>query len=142
MTRRTSEKKDPHERNTEIALFRYGLIAPLLFDPLAAGELEKALRQIASKTYAIPYSSRTKVGVSTLRRYLQLYNQGGFEALRPKERADKGTPRVFGLEVLEKAIALREEQPARGQRSKTNSRTVRGNVRKTMTSGRRKLEKT
>jgi small subunit ribosomal protein S13 len=32
--------------------------------------------------------------------------------------------------------------PARGQRSKTNSRTVRGNVRKTMTSGRRKLEKT
>ncbi len=32
--------------------------------------------------------------------------------------------------------------PARGQRTKTNSRTVRGNVRKTMTSGRRKLEKT
>lgn len=32
--------------------------------------------------------------------------------------------------------------PARGQRSKTNNRTVRGNVRKTMTSGRRKLEKT
>ncbi|MFA7309873.1 MAG: 30S ribosomal protein S13 [Candidatus Paceibacterota bacterium] len=32
--------------------------------------------------------------------------------------------------------------PARGQRTKTNSRTVRGNIRKTMTSGRRKLEKT
>ncbi len=32
--------------------------------------------------------------------------------------------------------------PARGQRTKTNSRTVRGKVRKTMTSGRRKLEKT
>ena len=32
--------------------------------------------------------------------------------------------------------------PARGQTTKTNSRTVRGNVRKTMTSGRRKLEKT
>lgn len=32
--------------------------------------------------------------------------------------------------------------PARGQRTKTNSRTTRGNVRKTMTSGRRKLEKT
>lgn len=32
--------------------------------------------------------------------------------------------------------------PARGQRTRTNSRTVRGNVRKTMTSGRRKLEKT
>ena len=31
--------------------------------------------------------------------------------------------------------------PTRGQRTKTNSRTVRGNVRKTMGSGRRKLEK-
>ena len=32
--------------------------------------------------------------------------------------------------------------PARGQRTKTNSRTVRGNVRRTVGSGRRKLEKT
>jgi small subunit ribosomal protein S13 len=32
--------------------------------------------------------------------------------------------------------------PVRGQRTKTNSRTVRGNVRKTMGSGRRKAEKT
>lgn len=31
--------------------------------------------------------------------------------------------------------------PVRGQRTKTNSRTVRGNVRKTMTSGRKKVEK-
>lgn len=32
--------------------------------------------------------------------------------------------------------------PVRGQRTKTNTRTVRGNVRKTMTSGKRTLEKT
>lgn len=32
--------------------------------------------------------------------------------------------------------------PTKGQRTKTNSRTVRGNVRKTMGSGKRKLEKT
>lgn len=32
--------------------------------------------------------------------------------------------------------------PVRGQRTKTNARTVRGNVRRTVTSGRRKLEKT
>ncbi len=32
--------------------------------------------------------------------------------------------------------------PARGQRTKTNSRTVRGNVRKTMASGKRKESKT
>lgn len=32
--------------------------------------------------------------------------------------------------------------PAHGQRTKTNSRTVRGNVRRTMMSGKRKLTKT
>lgn len=32
--------------------------------------------------------------------------------------------------------------PVRGQRTKTNSRTVRGNVRKTVGSGKRRLEKT
>ena len=31
--------------------------------------------------------------------------------------------------------------PVRGQQTKTNSRTVRGNARKTMTSGKRKMEK-
>ena len=32
--------------------------------------------------------------------------------------------------------------PARGQRTKTNSRTLRGNVRKTMGTGRKAPEKT
>jgi small subunit ribosomal protein S13 len=32
--------------------------------------------------------------------------------------------------------------PVHGQTTRTNNRTIRGNVRKTMTSGRRKLEKT
>lgn len=32
--------------------------------------------------------------------------------------------------------------PARGQRTRTNTRSVRGNVRRTMGSGKRKLEKT
>ena len=32
--------------------------------------------------------------------------------------------------------------PVKGQRTKTNSRTVRGNVRKTMASGKKKVEKT
>lgn len=113
MIRKSPNPQDPHERNMEIALFRYGLISSLLFDPLAAGELEKALRQIASKSYTIPYSTRTKVGISTLRRYLKLYQQGGFDALRPKGRSDKGRPRAFPSEVIEKAIALGEEQPAR-----------------------------
>lgn len=42
----------------------------------------------------------------------------------------------------ERGIRHARRLPARGQRTKTNSRTVRGNTRKTMGSGRRSLEKT
>ena len=58
MTSSGREKKDRHERNTEIALFRYGLIAPLLFTPPEASHLEPALRTLAAKTYAIPRCGR------------------------------------------------------------------------------------
>jgi len=42
----------------------------------------------------------------------------------------------------ERGIRHERRLPVRGQRTKTNSRTVRGNTRKTMGSGRRSLEKT
>lgn len=113
MAPKMRQNEDEQERNTQIALFRYGLIASLVFAPLGAGQLEQALRQIASQRYTIPYSSRTRVGVSTLRRYLRDYQAGGFDALRPSPRSDKGVPRALPPEVLEKAIALRQEQPAR-----------------------------
>jgi transposase InsO family protein len=104
---------DRHDLLTEIALFRYGLIAPLVHDPPEAGQQEPALRAIAAKTYRIPGSKRTQVSVTSLRRYLQTYRAHGFEALRPTAREDLGQPRAFPAAVLEKAIALREEQPAR-----------------------------
>lgn len=48
------------------------------------------------------------------------------------------------LKDIRSARGARHERglPVRGQRTKTNSRTRRGNTRKTMTSGRRTLEKT
>jgi putative transposase len=113
MSRKTSENQASPERDAQIALFRYGLIAALLFGPLSNGQMERALREIASRRYAIPYSKRTQVSVSSLRRYLKHYQQGGFDSLRPQERADKGVPRTLDAEVLQKAIALRQEQPGR-----------------------------
>ena len=51
---------------------------------------------------------------------------------------------VKRLKDIESYRGMRHSRglPARGQRTKTNSRTVRGNKRNTMGSGRRKVEKT
>ena len=109
----TLSETDPHDLNTDIALFRYGLIAQLVHTPPDTGQQERLLREIASRTYTIPGSTRTRVSVTTLRRYLKTYHEKGFDALRPEPRTDAGTPRAFPPEVLAKAIALREEQPSR-----------------------------
>jgi putative transposase len=109
----TLSETDPHDLNTDIALFRYGLIAQLVHTPPDTGQQERLLREIASRTYTIPGSTRTRVSITTLRRYLKTYREKGFDALRPGPRTDASTPRAFPLEVLEKAIALREEQPSR-----------------------------
>jgi transposase InsO family protein len=103
--------------DSEIALFRYGLIAQILQDPPAPGRQEALLRDIASKTYRIPGSSRSRVSVTSLRRYLKAYQASGFDALRPRQRNDAGLPRAFSPQVLEKAITLREEQPRRTART-------------------------
>jgi len=113
MCPKTPTELDAYDLNTDIALFRYGLIAQLVHTPPDTGQQERLLREIAARTYTIPGSTRTHVSVTTLRRYLKTYCEKGFEALRPGPRADVGAPRAFPPEVLDKAIALREEQPAR-----------------------------
>ena len=113
MSKRKPLESESADLPTEIALFRYGLIAQLVHTPPDKGHQEALLRDIAARTYRIPGSKRTHVSLATLRRYLKTYQAQGFEALQPAPRIDAGRPRAFPPEVLEKAIALREEQPAR-----------------------------
>ena len=93
MSPNPQSKPDSHERQTVIALFRYGLIAPLIHEAPGQSMQEQCLREIAAKRYEIPYSTRTQVSVSALRRYLKRYRAGGFEALYPYQRSDAGQPR-------------------------------------------------
>jgi putative transposase len=97
----------------ETALFRHGLIAHLIHHPPDSGRLEAELRRIAAQTYVIPHSKRTRVSIASLRRYYRAYRQHGFEALLPKGRRDAGRPQAFDAELLQQAIALREQQPGR-----------------------------
>lgn len=117
MRERTEHRPDGYDHNTEIALFRYGLIAPVIHNPPPKGSLERALRDLAAQCYHSPTSACTRVSVTTLRRYLKAYRSGGFDALRPVPRDDLGSPRAFSPQLLERAIALREEQPARTTRT-------------------------
>ena len=105
------------ELRKAVALFRYGLIADVLRVPLGSREIRRALHEKAQRTYVIPGTRRTRVAVETMRDWLSLYRTGGFEALYPKTRADRGQPRRMPPEVAE-LLVVTQDRAARtvGQR--------------------------
>jgi transposase InsO family protein len=112
-----SKETEVQDRCTEIALFRYTLILPLLRGDYEAGGKGRLREQIAAGYYEIPHSSRRTVSVPTLGRWERRYNQAGFDGLKPKRRSDRGQPRTISPETLDRAEALKRQQPLRSSRS-------------------------
>jgi transposase InsO family protein len=115
-----SDKPSPEDKRTEIALFRYTLILPVLRGEYPSRGKGRLREQIAASRYDIPYSSRRTVSVPTLARWERRYRQHGFEGLKPSPRRDQGLPRSISTETLDRAEALKREQPLRSARSIAN----------------------
>jgi transposase InsO family protein len=107
---------DQEEHRTAIALFRHSLVASLASSSLGPGELTHELRKIARRRHKIPGSRRSRVSVSSLRRWRAAYCAGGLEALKPGLRSDYGSSRVICQPWRDRAIALRQELPSRTSR--------------------------
>jgi len=94
-----------------VALFRYGVIADLVHASTDRTGITAQLRAKASKDYVIPGSRRTRVAAETIRDWLKRYRRGGFDALLPKPRADRGQPRRLPDAVAEALIAIKTQHP-------------------------------
>jgi len=94
-----------------VALFRYGLIADLIHLAPGSAGLFARLREKAEHSYVIPGTTRTRVASETLRDWLKLYRRGGFEALLPKPRVDRGRSRALPQAVADALLSLKEERP-------------------------------
>jgi transposase InsO family protein len=99
------------DRRHAIALFRYGLIADLVRLQPGAKGLYGLIAQKAAEEYSIPGSTRTRVAEETIRDWLKAYRRGGFDALLPKPRADRGQSRSLPPEVVEVLLAIKEGNP-------------------------------
>ena len=102
----------PVDLRHAVALFRYGLIADLVHLPPGTKGLYRRLEEKAAREYTIPGTSRTRVAAETLRDWLKRYREGGFDALLPKPRADRGTPRALSAAVTDQLLAIKEANPA------------------------------
>ena len=118
----------PDNKKVPVALaYIYGVGRPLAEKILASAKIDREkrakdltapeqnkLREIIEKNYSVEGELRREITLNIKR----LKDIGSYRGTRHKKNL-----------------------PTRGQRTKTNSRTRRGNVRRTMMSGKRKLEK-
>jgi len=120
----------PDKKRIEIALtYIYGIGRPLS-------------KKILLETDINPDIRTEKLSEEQLTKLRQFIESGKFR-IEGELRRDK----MMNIKRLKEIGCYRgirhiKGLPVRGQQTKTNTRTVRGNVRKTMGSGKRKLEKT
>lgn len=92
----------------EIALFRYGLIAPLVngqVDP------KTYLKEVAERIHQVPHHGEKRIAAKTILDWCTQYKKGGFEALKPKRRSDRGHSRRLSPEEEDHILALRKKHP-------------------------------
>jgi len=100
---------DPAE---ELALWRYHLIAEALDRRLGSRERGLIVRRIADEEHVGPDGRPRPVSRNTLDRWIRSYRQHGLAGLRDRPRSDQGGVRNASA-LIEEAVRLRLEQPAR-----------------------------
>lgn len=90
----------------KVALFRYGLIAPLLNEQVDAKEYFEGL---VGKIHSVPYYGERTVAEKTMKEWLLRYRRHGFEALKPKKRTDRGNSRRLLPDDQDQILELRKK---------------------------------
>ena len=96
---------DENDREA-VALFRYGLIAPLLHGSVQ--DRGEYLAEVSSKAYQVPHYGTMEYSPKTIQGWLSAYQKEGLDGLKPRSRSDRGKPRVIPLEARQKILELRE----------------------------------
>lgn len=107
---------EPDQRH-KVALFRYGVIAPLVCRKLSADESRSTRQNVLTQIFSYPDGSQRRVPERTVRHWLGRYRKFGFKGLFDDFRSDRGASKAIPEELLQKAIALRKEEPARSVRT-------------------------
>jgi putative transposase len=99
------------KQREEVALFRYGVIGSLISGELFHGDLKRRIRELATRRFSIPFSRRVRIGMGTIMVWLMLFRTGGFDALKPKKRRDRGNHPVIRKELGEELITMKKATP-------------------------------
>lgn len=90
----------------DIALFRYGLIAPLLNGQI---EPKEYFEQLEGKIHQVPYYGERTIAAKTIQEWLLHYRRNGFDVLKPKRRSDRGDSRRLSPDDKDHILDIRKE---------------------------------
>ena len=99
------------EQKQEIALMRYGVIAPLITDTSEFSSLDAFYRDAALKRYPGPDGSLRSFAASTIEKWYRSYKRHGFDGLLPSGRSDAGKSRKLDADMMEYIRHLKTNFP-------------------------------
>jgi putative transposase len=92
----------------KIAIFKYGIIAPVLND--SAINQTRYFQKAAELEYDYPgRMEKVRFNFRTFKKWLHIYRKNGYEGLKPLTRADKGKPRKIPDDIRESIMHLCKE---------------------------------
>ena len=94
-----------------MAQFRLALIAPVIHGLYPDASRNAYYQRVTEKPLTLPDGSVFQYSPKTLSKWVSLYQNGGIDALMPKERSDKGSTRVLPDTAIEEIYLLKEAFP-------------------------------
>ena len=94
----------------EIALFRYQLIRAAADDAITTRQRGPMVRALAVLLHPGPFGGTVTVSKDTINRWIRAWRASGFDALKPRGRAQGA---VTPAQILSLAATLKRERPAR-----------------------------
>lgn len=114
------------DREWELALAKYAVIAPLVCRNLEPAQRDALRKEILAAAHRFPGDRVRHVATRTLREWVQRYGLLGLDGLRTGPRRDKGVPRAVPLEVIERAKFLKTEVAERTSKTIANMLAAEG----------------
>lgn len=104
------------ESREQWALWKLGVLGPLMSARLEHGDVSEYLRAAAARVHRAPDGRDTVVSARTIEGWHYDYRRGGLSALLPKEREDKGQSRAIRAELADLLLRAKAENPRRSLR--------------------------
>jgi putative transposase len=99
-----------------IALFRFGVLGPLVSARLEHGDRREHFEAAARRDYVTPAGRVVRFSARTLEAWYYRYRASGLWGLAPRSRGDAGTSRSMSAPVRDLVVRAKREKPRRSLR--------------------------